>query len=215
MKECVEIVVDNQTLVVNRNISVLKVLRDCGLAIPSLCFQPALEGYGSCGLCVVEVCSGNIWRSEHACLLKPENGLQVVTVTPRIRQLRAWAAALLLRRGPFLRKEVDELLLGLLQEGAGGGKSAQTPNSLGAVIEAQLSTVTAGCILCGLCVRICRKIGKSRLTFLGRGKNLRVGLVARDSEAVSCGPCRACRHICPTGFITPDAQQSFTARLYR
>jgi NADH dehydrogenase/NADH:ubiquinone oxidoreductase subunit G len=215
MKECVEIVVDGQILVVNRNISILKALRDHGLAIPSLCFHPSLEGYGSCGLCVVEVCTGSSRRLEHACLLKSEEGLQVVTVTPRIRQLRAWAANLLLRRGPFPRKEIDELLLGLIQEGAGGGTSTQVPNSLGVPIEAQTGTVTVGCILCGLCVRICRKIGKSRLTFLGRGKNLRVGLVSRDSEAVSCGHCRACRHICPTGFITPDAQQSFTARLYR
>ena len=51
MKDCVEIVVDGQTLTVDRKVILLQGLKEFGFEIPSLCFYPSLGGYGSCGLC--------------------------------------------------------------------------------------------------------------------------------------------------------------------
>lgn len=215
MKDRIEITVDGKPLTVERNVALLQALREQGAAIPSLCFYPSLGGYGSCGLCVVEIYTGDTWVPRHSCILYPEEGMQVRTASPLIRHLRSWAARLLLHRGPFPRKEVEEMLIALVREGAADEESIRKPGSSGVTTEGQDSPLGAGCILCGLCVRICEKIGKSRLTFLGRGKNLRVGLVPGGSEEVGCGRCRACRRICPTGFIAPDARHAFTASLYR
>jgi len=215
VEELIEIIVDRHNMLVERNIFLLQALSDRGIAIPSLCFNASLGAYGSCGLCIVETCKDDVWLPRHACLVRPEAGLQIRTASPRIQRLRAHAARLLLKRGPFLKKEVEALLLTLVKEGTDSMEPSRLAGSLEGSGENHISLDKRGCLLCGLCVRICRKIGKCQLTFLGRGKSLRVGLVSGDSATVACGSCRACRHICPTGFITPDARQAFTARLYR
>jgi len=202
MEELVEIVVDGRSLAVSKSAIVLHVLRDHGIDIPALCYYPALEAYGSCGLCMVEIWSNAIWKPRHACLLAVEDGLQIKTATPRLQRLRSWAAQILLRGRPFHNSEAEDLLLQLVQ-----GETAD-----GQVLS---GSTTAGCILCGLCIIMCRKIGKNRLTFLGRGQNLRIGLVPGAGNKATCGNCSACRNICPTGFIYPDAEHAFKARLYK
>ena len=165
MKDCVEIIADGQLIAVDRNITLLQALRDNGVNIPSLCFYPSLGGYGSCGLCVVEVYSSGNWLLRHSCLLYPEEGMQVRTATLLVQKQRAQAARLLLRRGPFHKKEVEEMLIALVQEGADVGDLLQKCDSAGAAGEGRAVPLIAGCILCGLCVRICRKVGKGLLTF--------------------------------------------------
>lgn len=217
MSDELEIIVDGRVLRVEGNISLLKALRDHGIStIPHLCFYPSLGGRGSCGLCVVEVYEDGIWKSRHACLLYPHEGLQVRTDSPRLRRLRAWAASLLLLRGPFRKRGVDEMLKSLVREGMIAEKPV--PLSKDGVVcdvaEMESDKERAGCILCGLCIAICNKVGKGFLTFLGRGKNLRVGFVLDARSRAGCGNCRACRNVCPTGFIESRGQEVFTAKLY-
>ncbi|MGB9783315.1 MAG: 2Fe-2S iron-sulfur cluster-binding protein [Moorellaceae bacterium] len=234
----VKIVVDGQELAVREDLPLIQALQKQGIYLPSLCYHHLLGGHGSCGLCVVEIHTGAGWRPSHACLLYPREGMQVNTDTPGTRRLRAWAARLLLRRGPFREKKVEELLLRLVGEGRREMHPASPlPSPPGTAVDAahhtsaalrrpvveragtaaafgpRPPTPAAGCILCGLCVRVCQKVGKDRLTFLWRGKNLQVGFVP-GAEAEACGHCRACQRICPTGFIAPSAREAFTARLY-
>lgn len=202
MEELVTIVVDGRSLAVSKSANVLQVLRDRGIDIPALCYYPALEAYGSCGLCMVEIWSTTLWIPRQACLLAVEAGMQIKTATPCLQRLRAWAAQILLRGRPFRNSDVEGLLLKLVQNGTADG-------------QVLTGSTTRGCILCGLCIRMCRKIGKNRLTYLGRGKNLRIGLVPGEGNKATCGNCSACRNICPMGFISPDAEHAFTARLYK
>ncbi len=55
------------------------------------------------------------------------------------------------------------------------------------------------CILCGLCVRVCReRMGVGAADFVGRGAEMRVDTpYERKSEA--CITCGACTFVCPTG----------------
>lgn len=212
MEELVEIVVDGRSLAVSKSTIVLQALRDYGIDIPALCYYPSLEAYGSCGLCMVEIWSADIWNPRHACLLEVEDGLQIKTATPRLQRLRSWAAQILLHGRPFHNSEVEDLLLNLVQDKAAGG---QEKENWAESIKNLSGSTTEGCILCGLCIRMCRKVGKNRLTFLGRGKNLRIGLVPGEGNKASCGNCCACRNICPMGFISSDAEHAFKARLYK
>ena len=58
---------------------------------------------------------------------------------------------------------------------------------------------TDDCILCGLCVRVCReRMGVGAADFVGRGAEMRVDTpYERKSEA--CITCGACTFVCPTG----------------
>lgn len=195
MEEFVEISVNDQNEYIRRNIPLLQALKEKNIILPSLCFSSKLEPYGSCGLCILEIYGENSWKVKHACLTQAEDGLRIRTMSARISKLQAQAARFLLKRGPFLKQEAEELLLSLINQSEEGYNSGSYKD------------INAGCILCGLCVRICKKTGNNKLVFLGKGKNLRVGLVG-GSQPDICNHCKACRHICPTGFISHDARNT-------
>jgi predicted molibdopterin-dependent oxidoreductase YjgC len=211
MEKLVEIIADGRQLAVSPGISVLQALLDQGIDIPALCYHPSLGAFGGCGLCMVEIWSMDRWELRHACLLEVEEGLQIKTATSRLSLLRSWAAQILMRHSPFVNKKTEELLLKIANN-----KAIQNPEdeNLAQCIKDLSGNWTEGCILCGLCIKVCCKTGQNRLTFLGRGKNLRIGLVFGEGENASCGKCHACRNICPTGFIMPDAEHAFKIRLY-
>jgi ferredoxin len=57
------------------------------------------------------------------------------------------------------------------------------------------------CMLCGLCVRVCREaIGANAISFIGRGVDRRVGSPF-EVQSESCIGCVACTEICPTGAV--------------
>jgi predicted molibdopterin-dependent oxidoreductase YjgC len=160
---------------------------------------------------MVEILNDNNWEARHACLLKVKEGLQIKTDTLGLRLLRSWAAKILLRHKPILNIETEKLLLSLVKDKT---NEKQEDENLVKRIKDLSGTMTEGCILCGLCVRMCSKIGKHRLTYLGIGKNMRISFVPGEDGKATCGNCWACRHVCPTGFINPDAERAFTAKLY-
>jgi len=56
------------------------------------------------------------------------------------------------------------------------------------------------CILCGLCVRMCERIGARAIDFSGRGTQMEVA-TPFDKLSEACVACGACDFICPTGHI--------------
>ncbi len=196
--------VDHRELPATEGESLLAVLVSHAIAVPALCYHPRLPVQGRCGLCLVERQENGRWVLQHACLLNCRPGLQIRTDSPEIRRARSLAAALLLRRGPFPHAAVTEMLQ----------KLAALELAPARQDNAVVKPLQPGCILCGLCVSMCRSISRNKLTFLGRGQNLRVAYVT-TMTAEGCGSCQACRRVCPTGYIVVNGATTFKSGLFR
>lgn len=190
-------------------------LQEAGITVPHACFHPRLQSHSRCSLCLVELWEDDAWQISHSCHTTVEQPLTIRTDSPRLRQLRGEAAALLLARGPFRNTDFSTKLQTLVDKAAGGEAMLASARKCRADEIGKPKTMAAGCILCGRCVAICHLAGKRRLTFLSRGKNLRVACLPSPEVDGGCGKCRACYKICPTGFIqADDVEEVFQAKLY-
>ena len=73
--------------------TVLEVAQKAGFTIPTLCYHPAMEPYGACRLCVVEIVRRGARRSLPSCtmpaeLCTAEDGFEVLTASPAVKESR-------------------------------------------------------------------------------------------------------------------------------
>jgi len=169
--------------------NVLQVALDNGFDIPHLCYHEALEPYGACRLCQVEVTRGNRTRLTTSCNYPALEGIKVQTGTEKVMKARKMVIELLVARSPNVPiiKEVAEEY------------SVETP---------RFTLEDDDCILCGLCERVCREIvGVEAISFLGRGSDRKVGppLEINPQTCIACG---ACVYICPTDCIKVEENEN-------
>lgn len=166
--------------------SVLDAVRASGTELPTLCFHDGLAPYGSCRLCMVSVTAPQK-KLVAACLHPAEEGLAVETETEEARGARRMVLEFLLSRCPQ-----SDVIQGLA---ARQGVSKPRFSKVQAAEEDEL------CILCGLCVRVCREvIGAAAIGFTGRGEQRRVA-TPFDLQSEACVGCGACAAVCPTGAV--------------
>jgi len=180
----IKTVIDGKEIEVERDRWALDVARQMGIDIPVLCHHPALEPYGACRLCVVEVTKGKWTWLTTSCDLPIREGLNIRTDTPAVTKSRKMALELLWSRAPeaeCIRQLAEEL-------------GVEKPRF-------SVRDDLGKCILCGLCVRVCDKlIGASAISFTKRGV-ARAVKTPFDAASGSCIGCNACAAVCPTGHI--------------
>jgi NADH dehydrogenase/NADH:ubiquinone oxidoreductase subunit G len=164
----------------------LAVIRRQNIDIPALCDHPAVEPYGACRLCMVEI-TKEAWEgwTNHvtACLYPAEADLIVSTHTPKVIALRKTLLDLYLARNPHA-----ELIQRLAAEHGVSATSYET------VPEPD------DCILCGLCTRICDAMGFNAISSVHRGHGKEIAPPLKEPPP-DCVGCLACAINCPTGFI--------------
>jgi len=64
------IMINDQPVIVAEGTTVLEAAREQKIEIPTLCYNPALEPYGGCRLCVVEVEAGGRPGLQASCTLR-------------------------------------------------------------------------------------------------------------------------------------------------
>ena len=175
----VRMVIDGKSVTAEQGTTILEAARAAGIGIPTLCEHPTVEAYGACRMCMVEITVRGRKRLVTSCNYEAAEGLEVQTASERVRKSRKMTIELLLARCP----EVDALQR---LAKAYGVKQARFPKE------------QDDCILCGLCVRVCReRMGVGAADFVGRGASMRVDTpYERKSEA--CITCGACTFVCPT-----------------
>jgi len=162
--------------------SILEAARERGIEIPTLCYHEALEPYGSCRLCVVELETPRGPRLVASCVYPAEDGMVVKTDTERVQASRRMTAELLLAAAPHARA-IQELAARM------------------GVQEPRVSLSDNDCILCGLCVRACSEIvGAKAISLVHRGFNKEVS-PPFEIGSNACIGCTTCVFICPTGAI--------------
>jgi len=177
----IHLTIDNKPIEVAEGRTLLEACREHGIHIPTLCYHPALEPYGGCRLCVVEVSMGGRKpRLVASCVYPCEEGAVVQTQSETVVRSRRITAELILA-GSYHTPEI--LALG---------------EELGVKeVRFKLDEENA-CVLCGLCVRACNEIvGVSAISVIQRGiaKKVATPFEVKSSRCIGCGTCVL---ICPT-----------------
>lgn len=164
----------------------LSITRRMGIDVPALCHHEAVEPFGACRLCMVEITKKEWdgWKNYvTACLYPADEGLIVFTHSPKVIELRKTVIDLLLARcpeSPEIRKLAAEY--------------GVTQTSYEPVVDRD------NCILCGLCTRICSTMGFSAISTVGRGHSKEVAPPLREAPP-DCVGCLSCARNCPTNVI--------------
>ena len=160
---------------------ILQVAERYGIEIPTLCNHKALEPAGMCRLCTVELFDGRRTRFVTSCNYPIWEGMEVKTDTDEVLNGRKLIVEMLLARCP------DVPVIKDLAKGYG-------------LEEPRFKKEDDDCILCGLCTRICKKMGNSAISLTGRGVDMKVNTPFHIQTEV-CMACGACVSVCPTGHI--------------
>jgi bidirectional [NiFe] hydrogenase diaphorase subunit len=178
----ITLTIDGQAIEALEDSSILEAAREHGIEIPTLCYHEALEAFGSCRLCVVELETPRGPRLVASCVYPAEEGAVVKTDSEMVQRSRRMIAELLLASAPQA-KAIQELA-----------------SELG-VQEPRVSLSDNDCILCGLCVRACDEIvGANAISLAHRGFSKEVS-PPFEIGANACIGCTTCVFICPTGAI--------------
>jgi bidirectional [NiFe] hydrogenase diaphorase subunit len=188
--------INGHVIEVTEGMTVLEAARQEGIDIPTLCYLKALGPYGVCRLCLVEAQGPGLMPTIlTSCNLKVSEGLVITTDSPVLQSTRRNIVELLLAN-TLLTEQLNVLA-----------------HQFGIDTSRFASPKSDPCILCGLCVRVCReKIRASALSFEGISGNDQVvaGRIRMDSEV--CIGCGTCANICPVRAIELE-DSSFERRI--
>ncbi len=180
----VHLTIDGKKVTAKKGDTILQTARENGVHIPALCSNEALEPYGACRLCVVEVKNNGFVSIESSCTYPVSEGLEISTASEEVIKARKTVLELHLARCP----NVKEVQLLAAEYGVG-------------TVPDYMKKENDYCILCGLCVRACHEVVQAgAIGFSGNGKEKKVESPF-GGEAEDCIGCGSCAFVCPTGIV--------------
>jgi bidirectional [NiFe] hydrogenase diaphorase subunit len=194
--------VDGKSVQVREGAFLLEAARAAGVPIPTLCHHEALEPWGGCRLCVVDLTrqSWDGWRKMVvSCMYPAEDGLIVLTNTERVVATRRVILDLLLARCP------GTPLVQELARQHGIQRTSYQPNP-----------EPTDCILCALCTRVCDHLAVSAIASVNRGAGREIAPPFHEAPPACIG-CLACAEVCPTRCIpyeTSDRQRTIWGKQF-
>lgn len=207
----ITLIIDGLEIQTKNNSTILETALANGIFIPHLCYNPKIKPWGACRLCMVENEEG---RLVTACESYVSDGMVISTETKRVKAIRKIAVQLLIAN-----HDMDCLTCAKngdckLQDAAAyiGIDKEDLQVFRQSIMDVSnddsnpfFKRDLKKCILCGICVRICRDvIGANAIDFSFRGYETQISTFANkpilESNCVSCGECVVA---CPVGALIP------------
>jgi bidirectional [NiFe] hydrogenase diaphorase subunit len=174
----INLIINGLPVSVEEGVTLLEATKSMGFPIPTLCNMEGLSPYGACRLCMVEIGEGKRATLVSSCTYPAEEGLRVRTASSRV--IRA-------------RRMILELLLASCPQ----SKTIQDLASAHGIRQQRFKQEHEDCILCGLCVRMCKEqMMAGAIGFRGRGQNRSIG-TPFDMPSDACRFCGGCMYVCP------------------
>ncbi|MGQ0503143.1 MAG: formate dehydrogenase subunit alpha [Panacagrimonas sp.] len=216
--------IDCRSVTVPKGTSVMRAAALADLTIPRLCATDALDAFGSCRLCLVQIEGMKGYPA--SCTTPVAEGMRVTTQNARLASLRRGVMELYISDHPLdcltcpanghceLQDMAGVVGLREVRYGYEGdnhvhryvpGKGEVNPRFVAKDESNPYFTFDPSkCIVCSRCVRACdEQQGTLALTIQGRGFDSKVSASVDESflasECVSCG---ACVQACPTATLT-------------
>ena len=201
-REQIELVIDGETVRIERGATILDACKTAGKDIPTLCYLETLTPVNACRVCVVEVEGARVLAP--ACSRKAEAGMKVHTDSPRVQTSRKVVLELLASSVDL--STAAELQARLREYGAdptrfGAGATVAQPVK----IDNDLYVRDYGkCVLCYKCVEACGTDAQNTFAIAVAGRGFEAHISTEldvplpESACVYCGNCIA---VCPTGAL--------------
>ena len=207
MENMVNIKINDNEYSVPANSTVLEAARYAGIDIPTLCYLKDINEIGACRLCLVEVKGARGLAA--ACVYPVNEGMEVYTNTPKIRQTRKTNLELVLSAHKkkcltCIRSTSCELQKLCLEYGVdedhfvGNNNAYPLDESTPFIVRDNEK-----CILCRRCVAACKNMqGIGVIGANDRGFDTHIaGAFERMLGETSCIGCGQCVVACPVGAL--------------
>lgn len=220
MENLVKITINNQTVEVPSNYTIMQAADSVGIDIPRLCYLKGINENSSCRVCVVEI--EGMRSLKNSCtvtvgsILNRERTAKIYTNSKRVRSAVRQTLELIAANHRFdcwkCPREHNCELLSLLRRFAIDNTMAESGEfvkKLPIINESDAIVFDSSkCVLCGRCIGACEKLaGTGVLNFNERGFVTCVGTALNhDIEDAGCIYCGKCIQACPTGAIHEKEQ---------
>ncbi|MDR3341294.1 MAG: [FeFe] hydrogenase, group A [Treponema sp.] len=217
----VNLKINGKPVQVEEGITILKAAKKVNIKIPTLCYNPDLPPWASCGLCIVRTAGPGSPRMARACTTVVAENMDIVTHDAELISVRRTVLELILSNHPndclqCPRNGSCELQTLAEEFGIRKNPFDRIKNNL-PIDDSNPSIILnpEKCVRCGRCVKVCQEVQNVwAIEFLGRGIKGRIASAADaplgESPCIKCGQCAA--H-CPVGAIyeRDDTQEVWAA----
>lgn len=182
----VKLTIDDKVIEAEDDLTILNAADEAGIHIPTICYRESLSPAGSCRVCAVEIMTNGKSELTTACNYLVEAGIEVRTDSEKVIKARRLAVELLMAQRPH-SDEIQKLA-----------------RQLG-IEEPRFFLKERECILCELCVRVCREIvDADAITFIAQGIDRGIDEPTVKHSLTKCIGCDSCVYVCPTEAITVE-----------
>lgn len=206
--QSISIRIDGELVKAEVGQSLFDVAQRAGKFIPGLCQLRGVTPVGACRLCVIELAGVN--RMLPSCTTPAQEGMSIVTQSPRLTAYRRMVLELLFAEGNHVcstcvSNNHCELQSLANQMGVTHVRYSYSYQRRSIDLShPQYVLDNNRCILCTRCVRVCSEIEGAKVWDIkdrGIASRVTAEMDRRWGDSSSCTSCGKCVQVCPTGAL--------------